>query len=320
MANYKITEFQKFLGNPPNTWRIYNRIIKNEPLLGLPVRNEKPLVGLDGKAQIYITVNPCRMMTSKPKISDITHWTCEYIDLDCERPDHTIPATDVELATLKSEIVIINKWLTEREFLTGYCDFTGNGFRWLLPIPIVDLRKLKTKDIIEINIKKKIWLKKLKSDTGTNIDTSVGELSRITGVPGTLNFKGHEDDRRREPFRGCKRVEDVALADYIIELEIPKGDLDAGEAIPFNGTANEALSVMMELDKGLETMINKAGLLKSGHRSEYDYAIALKLFKWKVSKSNVIDILSHHGTTKARKRPEYVRMTVKGAYIDSIIE
>ena len=131
---YKIREFINYLGVVPGYHHIYVRIDKTrdryDTVVGIPAYSDKYPAKMDGTAQLYISVNPCHIMTGKPKISDVEYWTCEYIDLDCERPDHSIPATDEELAALKPEINDINNWLAMNGFMTGYFDFTGNGYRW----------------------------------------------------------------------------------------------------------------------------------------------------------------------------------------------
>ena len=316
--NYKTREFVKFLGYQRDTFHIYVKIDTSKPkgrqIIAIPARNEKFVRSLDGKAQVYISVNPCRMMANKPKISDVMYWTCEYIDLDCERPDHSIPATDAELDALEPEIARINEWLEARGFLGGYQDFTGNGYRWLLPIPALDLRTLSMTNILKINKQKHEWLKILKSETVTNIDTSVGELSRITGVPGTINVKARDStDRRRGQFRGCDRIEDEMLRDYVMALEIAEEEYTFAD-VNWSGTVEQKLKAIMQVDKGVATLIDRAPLIKSGYRSEYDYAIVMKMLKWKIPLYDCIDILSQFGTLKARKRKDYVRTTVLNIY------
>jgi hypothetical protein len=320
IIKYKTKEFIDYLGQIPGSYHIYVRIDKTrdkyDQVLGIPATSMKFPKNLDGKAQIYISVNPCRMMTGKPKISDVTHWTCEYIDLDVERPDHTVPATDEELARLKSDINDINNWLGMNGIMNGYFDMTGNGYRWLLPVSPLDLRNMDIKDVMKLNEQKKEFLRIMKRETGANIDTSVGELSRITGIPGTMNVKARDDtDRRREPFRGCNRLEDQNLQDYIMGIEIEETEY-IPESVDWGTDTGLALDVIMSLDLPLKTMIERVGFLRPGKRSEYDYAIALKLRNWKVSISDAMDILHQFGSSKARKRMEYVKITVLGAYTD----
>ena len=315
--NYKTKQFIDYLGTKPGTYHIYVRIDdrKEHKVSGIPARNIKFVRGGDGKAQLYISVNPCRMMAGKPKISDVTHWTCEYIDLDCERPDHSVPATDAELAGLKSQINDINNWLGMNGCMTGYMDFTGNGYRWLLPVPPVDLRKLRSEDVIMLNEQKKEFLRIMKRETGANIDTAVGELSRITGIPGTLNVKARDGtDRRREPFRGCDRVEDQALQDYILNIEIPEDEFINQPPADYGTDTGLALEVLMELDKGLATMIDMVSTMPKGDRSKYDYAIAKSLRGRRVSMSDCESILRDFGSSKARSKPDYVKLTVINAY------
>lgn len=316
---YKIKNFLDFLGKTQSdTYHIYVRITQNEKynVLGLPARNNKFVKAWNGRAQVYVSVNLCRMMTGKPKISDVTHWVCEYVDLDCEREDHSVPATDEELDVLMVEIERIDNWLEIEGFLPGYKDFTGNGFRWLLPVPAMDLRPLNAVAVLKLNEQKKEWLRILKRETDTNVDTGVGELSRITGIPGTMNVKSFDErDRRREPFRGCVRVEDLKLRDYIIGLDI-KEDKYLPETTDYPTQPNETLNVLMGIDGQLKTLIEHAQIAPVGKRSNYDYAIAKKMLDYKVPYTDCVTILHANGTIKARKRLDYVRTTVTGAYLN----
>lgn len=318
---YKIREFINYLGVMPGYYHIYVRIDKTrdryDTVVGIPAYSDKYPAKMDGTAQLYISVNPCRVMTGKPKISDVAYWTCEYIDLDCERPDHSIPATDEELAALKPEIDDIDDWLVSHEFKPGYFDFTGNGYRWLLPVPIFDLQDMRIKDVMLLNEQKHEFLRIMKKETGANIDTSVGELSRITGIPGTLNVKARDGtDRRREPFRGCDRVEDKALQDYVMNLEIVEADYEF-KVVDWGSDTGLTLEAIMSSDKKLRTMIDRIAVIRPGKRSEYDYAVALRLRDWKVSPDNAVDILRQFGSSKARVKPDYVRVTVLNAYGDT---
>ena len=314
---YKIKEFIDLLGTKKGSFHIYVKIddTKEYKVSGMPARSVGFVKKGDGTAQLYISVNPCRMMTGKPKIADVTWWTCEYIDLDCERPDHSVPATDAELAGLKSQINDINNWLGMNGCMTGYMDFTGNGYRWLLPVPPVDLRKLRSEDVIMLNEQKKEFLRIMKRETGANIDTAVGELSRITGIPGTLNVKARDGtDRRREPFRGCARIGDQNLQDYILNIEIPEDEFINQPPADYGTDVGLTLKVLMRRDKGLRTMIDMVSTMPKGDRSKYDYAIAKSLRGRRVSMSDCESILQGFGSSKARTKPAYVKLTVINAY------
>lgn len=313
---YRTREFIQFLGNN-HGFHIYVKIDNREKykVSALPARNEKLLKRWDGEAQLYISVNPCRMMMNKPKISDVTYWSNEFIDLDCEREDTNIPATDEELAGLKSDINDIDNWLGMNGMMAGYFDMTGNGYRWLLPVPPLDLRNMDIKDVMKLNEQKHEFLRIIQRETGVNnLDVTVGELSRITGIPGTMNVKARDDtDRRREPFRGCHRLEDKNLQHYIMELEIEETEY-MPESVDWGTDTGLALEVIMSLDPALTTMIDRVGFLRPGKRSEYDYAIVQRLRDWKVSISDATDILYQFGSGKARGRLDYVKMTVMRGY------
>ena len=319
LMKYKINEFQNFLGRCPDSHRIIIRINKPKSLFARPsfgyVKDEAFCSNLDGIAQLYMSVNLCQKVFNKPRISDVTHWTCEYIDLDCERPDHSVPATIIELTGLLVEVERINNWLEIEGFLPGYLDFTGNGYRWLLPVPSLDLRDMNAEAVMLLNEQKKEFLRIIRRETDTNVDTGVGELSRITGIPGTMNVKARDDrDRRRELFRSCDRIEDANLQDYIMNIKIEEKEY-IPDVADWSGNAGQILDTIISCDHSLKTMIDKVAIMGKGKRSDYDMAIAHHLRNWKVSMADTIDILRQFGSSKARVRSEYVRVTVMNAYM-----
>jgi hypothetical protein len=188
-----------------------------------------------GKAQVYVGLNPVKPdLKGFPTDKDILFWCNELLDLDLEKPkliDENAPdgypeqakhyaAREDDLKKLEPFIDKINKWLTDHSFKTGYQDHTGNGCRWILPIPGLDLTG---HDLEALAAKKKEFKERIARECGivdgcgAHLD-SVFDFRRITGVPGTLNFKLETATRKnqiREPFRGAERDEDASLRDHI---------------------------------------------------------------------------------------------------------
>ena len=316
--NYHTQEFLNFLGVRSETYHIFVRIQKDirrkvfaRPDMG-EVSNEKFVGSVDGKSQVYVTVNSCKKMFDKPKLTDVRYWGMEYIDIDVERPDHTIPATNAELRSVKPDVGIVKEWLKDHGFLPGYTDFTGNGWRILLPVPLLDLKKLSHDEVLNINEQKKEWLRIVEKETGIDLDVGVNELSRITGVPGTMNVKVHDfRDRRRQAFRGCERVEDERLQDYVMGIEIPEETINR-EGFARNVEIDEFIELLMEIDKSLESMLIRASTVKPGKRSDYDFAIVRKLLEYDMNEEDMVYVLQKYGTIRVKKE-SYVRSTVRNA-------
>ena len=314
--NYHTTEFLNFLGIQPDSYHIFVRIQKDNrtKVFGRPdmgeSKNEKFVANMDGKSQVYVSVNPCKKIYNKPHISEVLYWNCEYIDIDVERPDHTVPATDQELRGVKPQVGIVKKWLKAQGFLPGYTDFTGNGWRILLPVPTFDLKSLSHDEVLYLNEQKKEWLRGVEKETGVDIDVGINELSRITGIPGTVNFKAKDDrDRRRQPFRGCKRIVDQNLQEYVMSIEVPEDTINR-EGYVRNADIDDFVELLREIDKSLDTMLERAGSIKKGHRSSFDFAIVRKLGEYDISEPDCEYILRNHGTKRV-ENDDYVRNTVK---------
>ena len=198
--------------------------------------------------QIYMMLNPVKPDTNLskwPTENEIQYTHNIYLDIDCHKTDSVITdqkelkfyaATAAEYEAVWSTVDIVNGWLTSRGFGRGYSDKTGNGIRFVLPIPSYDVSdpivtkifKFKTRnfyDEIEKNMKIKL--------------DSVQDIRRITGIPGTLNKKLETETRKnrmREPGEVTERIEDKALLNHILSLRPKqKGATGKGKAKPATG-------------------------------------------------------------------------------------
>ena len=144
---------------------------------------------------------------------------------------------------------------------------------------------------------------------------AVGELSRITGMPGTINVKAHDArDRRRQSFHGCDRVEDQNLLDYIMSLEIPEDEHVERDTIVYNGPVADIIDTIMKYDRAFKKLVDNARSTKKGKRSDYDYVIAMRLKEYNVSELDCMELLHVYGSSKA-KSMDYVKMTVRKVYL-----
>jgi len=277
----------------------------------------------DGKIQVYVSINPIKKGSRKfPRDVDVSYWCNEYIDLDCEKPKKCkgYNATDAELEKLEPFVGKINKWLTDNGFKTGYNDFTGNGYRWILPIPPL---KLDGVDLAELAAKKKEFKERLVKGVGITpgcgaaID-SVFDFKRITGVPGTQNMKvvvEGRPGRSRKPFTGAVRDEDQNLRDYIMLIKIEHAaPTPAAAQRPSPGNV-EAIA---KKDAKLKRLL--AGD-SSGYPSpsEADLALANKLVFYNFSEEEIADaLLSVPGGDATKKadagNKQYTTRTVAKAF------
>ena len=276
----------------------------------------------NGKIQVYVSINPIKKGSRKfPHDTDVAYWCNEYIDLDGEKPSKDLKgynATDEELERLKPFVEKINNWLTEHGFKTGYRDMTGNGYRWILPIPPL---KLDGVNLETLAAKKKAFKERIEKDLGivpgcgAAMD-SVFDFKRITGVGGTENVKMQADDRpcrTREPFRGAVRDEDQNLRDYIMLLEI---EAPAPQST-FPRTHTKTIEELMKKDPKLKRLL--AGD-SSGYPSpsEMDLALACKLVFYNFPDAEIEEILISVPGSDAEKKEklgnhQYVTRTVAKA-------
>lgn len=292
----------------------------------------------NGRSQVYISLNPVNPNSSRfPTDKDITVWCNELLDLDLEKPieiDEDVPdnypkkckhyaAREADLEKLKPYIERINEWLVSRGLKTGYQDHTGNGYRFILPVPGVVLEGM---DLEAFAAQKREFKEQIARDCGivdgcgVHLD-SVFDPRRITGVPDTLNFKLETETRKcrvREPFRGVERDEDEALRDYILSIKIPEAKRE-----PATGIKLSLSNVMNADDKEGNGKLRK---LVSGDisgytsRSEAELALACKLVFYNFSEHDIGDILINRAFIgKAAEKHEsghdgYITNTVKKAF------
>lgn len=157
----------------------------------------------NGHAQCYVSNNPVRLDISPGddhKDEDITHVCNIIIDVDPEKHDLEISdkevkryaATDVEKEKAVKNADIVEGYLKSDGY-TFYRDDSGNGSRFVIALEPIPLTKDNRK---HIKAHLKATQHAIRDKTGVKIDTSVYDLRRLTGIPGTLNLKKETDTRK----------------------------------------------------------------------------------------------------------------------------
>ena len=262
---------------------------------------------LDGKSQIYISLNPHIKDIDPNSFGNKKTIKCVkniLIDIDS---DHSkdLPANSEEIGKLKDTVEFIEKWL--KGFGVNYMQsFTGNGFRFIIPVPATN------KDI-EVYIKEFIHKLANKVDF---IDKNVSDCSRITGVPGTRNVKSKEDPKtgrvnRMRQISDVKRVESPFFLEELHKLDIEEntnvytGDIELDNI-------EELVRFISEKSIFFKSILKRARVVRTGKRSEIDWAIVSVLKDLDISENNIKEILIRYGTSKT-KDPDYVNITTQGA-------
>ena len=286
------------------------------------------------KAQVYVGLNPVKPdQKGFPTDKDVLVWCNELLDLDLEKPkliDEDVTdgypkeykhyaAREADLKKLEPFIDKINKWLTDHGFKNGYQDHTGNGYRWILPVPGLDLTG---HDLTALAAKKREFKEQIVRECdivdgcGVHLD-SVFDFRRITGVPGTLNFKLETPTRKnriREPFRGMERDEDVALRDHILNIELPKEIAHT----PHEVTASASLEYWIGRDEKLKRLY-EGDISGYESRSNAEYALCTKLAFYGFTENEAENIMLSAGIGKAAEKKKgghdaYITKTVRKAF------
>ncbi|MDQ2934073.1 MAG: DUF3631 domain-containing protein [Chloroflexota bacterium] len=162
--------------------------------------------GWDGKANVYITlnpVNPALLARASNRIQKPARATTSdrdtarrrwlLVDLDPERPAG-ISSTEQEREAAHHKAQEVYLYLLEQDWPTPISGMSGNGYQLLYPIDLPnddDSRQLVEGVLAHLNAKF--------SDAAVKIDTAVGNAARISCLFGTMKVKG--DDGPERPHR-----------------------------------------------------------------------------------------------------------------------
>ena len=271
------------------------------------VKAQKLIDRYNGTAQIYVTVNPHSKdigNRSAGKRETILCVKNVYIDVDSEHPGKN-PANMAEIGQLKDTVDSLEIWLNN--YGAEYnLSFTGNGFRFIIPIP--DSHP---------NIDKKVavLLKSMKNKY-PSVDTAVSDASRITGVPGTMNVKEETEDRKnrmRDGFPGKERVENARFCDEIWDIPDPKAHPAYKENVETNGKIDELVKGLVEESQVFRTLLKTAIKAKKGERSKNDFRMCSYLAQCGINRKDMRDILRKYGSEKTN-REAYVNLTVDAIF------
>ena len=226
-----IPAFHKFLGHKGRGVTVVQAF---KPPTNKYVINAKEIIEFtekhEDKKQLYISVNPAKTGLKDSyffKEEDVEMVVNIFIDCDAKKEDPNIKnlskyaATENEYKAVLPAIDIIKAWLIDHGFKVGYYDKTGNGCRFILPITPVDVSNYDKREKWKEQVKE--LYREIERDTGLELDKSVFDTKRITGIPGTLNRKLETETRKnriREPGEVPERVEDEKLLKHIEGFEV----------------------------------------------------------------------------------------------------
>lgn len=329
-----IEAFIRYLGWIPGESQF--NVMTFKPMHGVSIVNtddlhaaEDLITKYNGKQSLYVTLNPIKIGTKakKPKDSDVANLNNVYIDIDranhAEFPKKDYPANEAELSEAKH---VTNDVLTELATIgikDPLCEMTGNGYRIIIPVS---------------GLVKKMhhaFLKKLHDKFGEAIDTGVADLSRVTGVPGTINVKSKETEdrllRTRTPWTPHERMEydSVILLRYISSSTTKLIDVPT-KSVPVPSVSSHHITIenaMVIDDKENEGMLRK---LISGNisgcgfddRSRAEMSLADRLVYYGFSEIEIADVLINRSSIgKATKRSHtkgdnYVSDTIRKAFAE----
>jgi hypothetical protein len=169
-------------------------------------------VEMDGKGQVYVTLNPCVpdllnraancVRRNVPGTTSDSQILCRLrllVDFDPQRPSG-VSSTDAEKAlALQAAELMRNRLEVDGADKPTLCD-SGNGYHLLYPLALPNNGE--AADVVERALQ---TIKAECGVAGVNVDTGVGNASRITRLYGTLNCKGENTAER--PWRRSGVIE-----------------------------------------------------------------------------------------------------------------
>jgi hypothetical protein len=244
----KGTTFFRAIGGKPKSARIDG-----------PDDIDKFIQENNGKKQVYTCLNPVITglnVSHMTEDTDTPYIMNVLLDIDADRVgvDHKFMATQEEYERvwpvgLRIHALLGNKFPR----IVFYSDRTGNGCRFILPVPKVDVSTEEKGEFWNGQIK--AFYAWVEEESKATLDKSVYNPSRITGVPGTMNIKETAEGRKhrlREFGVIPERVESQELLDFIMSLEPVKKtktkqkQATTGEAPAINDTTKVHHSVVLK--------------------------------------------------------------------------
>ena len=314
-----MTNLEKFLtylgwipGEDVHIIRIYGKGISEF----YQIRNKKDLIGAEkliekfnGSAQIYVTVNPCTTDIPADSFGGRKYVKCVrnvYLDIDSEHPKDN-PANQEEINRLGKTVAAINKWLKGMG-VDYHQDFSGNGWRYLIPIP-------DSHNDIEMRIK---YLTESMKKKYPEIDGGIWDCARITGVPGTLNVKTEvegRENRLRDNFIEQERVTNKTVSRQLWDIELPDVKTEFNENISISDDMiDDLVALIIRKFPLFNNIVKKAAKASKGKRSEIDFRMCHYLANIGVDKKTATGIMWKYATDKVRENPKYLMTTIKKIY------
>jgi hypothetical protein len=203
-----------------------------------PVRLAEAAASFDGRANVYVTVNPvvpalharyhdrverrARGTTSDP---DIAERRFLYVDLDPRRPAD-VSSTDAEIGAALSVARTLVEHLRGRGWGLPVTSMSGNGHQLLYPVALAndDASTRLVSGVLHA-------LSGRFDDEHVRIDTSVSNAARIAAVIGTLKMKGDstpERPHRRSELLHVPKVLEPVPRELLEALAAPSQGASTG--------------------------------------------------------------------------------------------
>jgi hypothetical protein len=312
---------------------------KSRPALAYAISGEEILSFANkhnGKAQCYLSVNPVKANIDASKNhtdADITHVCNIVFDVDVDKHDTEIGEKEIKeyAATDVERVDVINKADKVEDLFKSkgwyyYRDISGNGVRFLLAIPPIEVTDDNREDLRN---KLKKLQRFVKDETGIDIDTSVHDFRRITGIPGTLNLKKEtatRSNKMRVPSLPIPpRKENQQLREFILSLDGTKDVTKHMLATPDvkkspNLTDDEVISKLMssKIADKFETLWKGDTSAFDSDESVADYHLAKEIAFYTQKPEQIESIMRRSKLVRDKwnKRDDYLIRTIERAIHD----
>jgi len=273
----------------------------------------------NGKHSLYVTVNPMNAASDKikPRTDEVPDLAKNiYIDIDADKPTGAdkAPATYDAIKILQRPIKEIGAELVKLG-LNYHTDFTGNGYRILIPV-----------DGIE-DEHRKGFIDHLHKKYGNMVDRGIKDRGRVTGVPGTMNIRGKQAPgegrtfRDRDDFLPKERIESDG---HIFDEYHETHDVKTQNVTILTGskyTLTEAMDIDDKVSDGRLRKFMSGDLCDCGSdRSQAESQLAHKLRRYRFEVDEIADLLTMSLIGKAAKRDRQYSMVTAQKACDRVTE
>ena len=265
----------------------------------------------NGKLNVYAGINERGKDGTENK--DVKTVQNILIDVDANHPNKkgsdATPATEEEVAKAVEKLDEIIANLEEKFGSIKHLKLmSGNGAQAILKVPALQLQGDDWEALNEQCSQFQRDIIKQFSDSTAIID-NVGDLRRISKIPGTMSVKGIEVPEEGRVHRLSYFIDETdgepnaELQKHVLALEVKPRAVEAGEATATGGEAQDIINNILSSNPDIKELI-EGWKEVDDDRSKHDTHLAILMLEKGIAEKYIRAILLHRPNSKAATKAD----------------